>query len=90
MYADKDSRGMMSITDITREEALTLRNATQMLLRKMERNEIPVEKDIPPFPWYRAEVSRLASMDRLRNFIRAVNTFFPDTEDATVGSISDR
>lgn len=85
MYADKDSRGLMSITDITREEALTLRSAAQMLLRKMERNELPV--GIPLIPWYRAEV---ISMNRLRNFIRAVNTFFPDTEDATVGSISDR
>lgn len=90
MYADKDNRGMMSITDITREEALTLRSAAQMLLRKMERNESPAKESMPPFAWYRAEVSNIASMGRLRNFIRAVNTFFPDTEDATVGSVSDR
>lgn len=89
MFYDKDSRGTMSITDITREDAITLRNAARMLLRKMERKDLPDEKTIPTGPWYRAEVVRLASTERLRGLIRAVNTFFPAVKDATVGSVTD-
>ena len=89
MFYDKDSRGTMSITDITREDAMTLRDAARMLLRKMERKDLPDEKTIPTGPWYRAEVGRLASTERLRDFIRAVNTFFPNVMDATVGGITD-
>ena len=89
MFYDKDNRGMMSITDITREDAMTLRNAAQMLLRKMERKDLPDGKAIPTGPWYRAEVDRLASTERLRGIILAVNIFFPNVKDATVGSVTD-
>lgn len=90
MLIDQDSKGLMTITDITRNDALLLKKAVKLLLPELEMER---EKESRSWVTSSAHFDFLRkyniAIDRCNTLIRAVNLFFPagGKRPETVGEV---
>lgn len=90
MLIDQDSKGLMTITDITRNDAHLLKKAVELLLPELEKERIKESRS-----WVTSEAhfdfltKHNVAIDRCNTLIRAVNLFFPagSKKPETVGEV---
>lgn len=92
MLIDQDSKGLMTITDITRNDALLLKKAVKLLLPELEK-----EREKESRSWvtssayfdFHRKYNIAIAIDRCYTLIRAVNLFFPagGKRPETVGEV---